>query len=164
MKTSPPRVFIAAPALDAVLRAHRAAVGGAKEPCGLMLGRLAGSRVHVEEVRVLENVHPSPDRAFLLPAAGAVAAAREARERGLTVIGVWHGHLRGLARLSESDAAGLASAARGAAARSIDSPYVFLVSGHGAGTSVVVRAFVHLRTRPREVRLDVLHPTKAKSA
>lgn len=164
MKSQPPRVFIAATALDAVLRAHKAAAGGAKEPCGLMLGHVEGPRVHVDEVRVLDNVHPTPDRAFLLPATGAVAAAREARERGLAVLGVWHGHLRGLARLSESDAAGLASAARGAAARGTDSPYVFLVSGHGAGKSVVVRAFVHLRTRPREVRLDMLLPSKAKSA
>ena len=164
MKTAPPRVFIAATALDAALRAHRAAVGGPKEPCGLMLGHIDGARIHVEEVRVLDNVHPSPDRAFLLPAVGAVAATREARERGLTVVGVWHGHLRGLARLSESDAAGLASVARGAAARATESPYVFLVSGHGAGRSVIVRAFVHLRSRPREVRLDMLLPAKSKSA
>lgn len=164
MKSLPPRVFIAAAALDAVLRAHKAAVGGPKEPCGLMLGHVDGARIHIAEVRVLENVHPSPERAFLLPATGAVAAAREARERGLAVIGVWHGHLRGLACLSESDAAGLASAARGSAARASETPYVFLVSGQGAGTSVIVRAFAHLRARPREMRLDMLLPSKAKSA
>lgn len=163
MKIPPPRVFVSAAGLDAVLRAHKAALGGAKEPCGLMLGRIENGRIHVEEVRVLENVHPSPERAFLLPATGAVAAAREARERGLGVVGVWHGHLRGLARLSESDAAGLASASKAGSSRPADAPYVFLVSGHGAGRSVVVRAFVHVRTRPREVRLDVLLP-RAKSA
>ncbi len=40
-----------------------------------MLGHVDGVRVHVEEVRVLDNVHPTPDRAFLLPATGAEEAA-----------------------------------------------------------------------------------------
>lgn len=166
MKTSPPRAYISAAALDQVLRAHEAARGGVKEPCGLMLGRVFPTRIHIEDVRVLDNVHPVPDRAFLLPAPGAVAAAREGRERGLAVIGVWHGHLRGSARLSDSDAVGLASASRGSAARSPDAtptPYVFLVSGAGTGTRPVVRAFVHRRTRPREVRLDMLLPRAASA-
>ena len=156
MKTPPPRVFIASDALSAVLAAHDTAASGSKEPCGLALGGFSEGRIRVDEVRVLDNVHSAPDRAFLLPAAGAVAAVRKARERGLSVVGVWHGHLRGSSRLSESDAAGLASASKGAGAegKPSDVAYVFLVSGAGAGRGRVVRAFVHHRGKPREVRLD----------
>jgi proteasome lid subunit RPN8/RPN11 len=161
VRTTPPRVFIAASAMDSLLSAHKAATGGPKEPCGLMLGKAEPGRIDVAEVRVLDNVHPNPDRAFLLAATGAVAAARDGRERGLAVVGVWHGHLRGTARLSESDAIGLASASKGSQGRAGDIPYVFLVSGQGAGRARLVRAFVHLRTKPREVRLDVLLPIKA---
>jgi proteasome lid subunit RPN8/RPN11 len=157
----PPRAFIAAEAMDTLLAAHAAAHGGPKEPCGLMLGKSEAGRILVSEIRVLENVHANPDRAFLLPAAGAVAAARSARERSLTVVGVWHGHLRGPARLSESDAAGLASASRSSEGKAVESPYVFLVSGEGVGRTRVVRAFVHQRARPREVRLDVELPIRA---
>ena len=162
VKTPPPRVFITPAALAAVLAAHKAAAGGAKEPCGLALGTFSEGRIEVADVRILENVHANPDRAFLLPAAGAVAAVREGRERGLSVVGVWHGHLRGTSRLSESDALGLASASKGAGAegKPAEVPYVFLVSGAGAGSGRVVRAFVHHRGKPREVRLDVLHPQK----
>lgn len=162
MRTPPPRVFIAAEAMSKVLAAHQAAVGGAKEPCGLMLGTTTAGEVRIAEVRVLDNVHANPDRAFLLPASGAVAAAREARERRLTVVGVWHGHLRGPARLSESDAAGLLSASRAAGTdgKPADVSYVFLVSGGGAGRARVVRGFVGRRGRPREVQVQVELPTK----
>lgn len=166
VRNPPPRVFIASNALRAVLAAHEAAASGQKEPCGLALGAFSEGRIRVDEVRVLDNVHSAPDRAFLLPAAGAVAAVRESRERGLTVVGVWHGHLRGNSRLSESDAAGLASASKGAGAegKPTDVAYVFLVSGAGAGRGRVVRAFVHHRGKPREVRLDAQRakPTATK--
>jgi proteasome lid subunit RPN8/RPN11 len=164
VRTPPPRVFIASEALAAVLAAHQAAVAGPKEPCGLALGNFDGGNIRVGDVRVLDNVHANPDRAFLLPATGAVAAVREGREKGLAVVGVWHGHLRGSSRLSESDAAGLASASRGAGSegKAAEVPYVFLVSGAGAGRGRVVRAFVHHRGKPREVRLDVQHPSKGK--
>lgn len=162
MRTPPPKVFISADAMARVLAAHQAAVGGAKEPCGLMLGTTAPTAVRIAEVKVLENVHANPDRAFLLPASGAVAAARDARERGLTVVGVWHGHLRGPARLSESDAAGLLSASRaaGGEGKPVDVSYVFLVSGGGAGRARVVRGFVGRRGRPREVTVQVEIPSK----
>lgn len=166
VRTPPPRVFIAADALSAMLAAHRAASNGTKEPCGLALGTFSNGTIRVGDVRVLENVHANPDRAFLLPAAGAVAAVREGREKGLAVVGVWHGHLHGSSRLSESDAVGLASASRGAGAdgKAAEVPYVFLVSGAGSGTSRVVRAFVHHRGRPREIRLDVQHARKPVAA
>jgi proteasome lid subunit RPN8/RPN11 len=151
----PPRVRIDPAAMDAVLVAHKAAVGGHAEPCGLLLGGVSTGIVRVQEVRPLANVHPTPDRAFLLPAPGAVAAAREARERGLAIVGVWHGHLHGPAALSEADAAGLRSATRGPGAdgKPSEVPYVFLVSGGGAGSTLVVRAFLMHDARPREVDL-----------
>jgi proteasome lid subunit RPN8/RPN11 len=154
-------VFIAAPAMETVLAAHAAADSGTKEPCGLLLGKSEVGRIEVADVRVLDNIHATPDRAFLLPAAGAVAAARQAREKGLAVVGVWHGHLQGPARLSESDAAGLASASRAGEGKAVETTYVFLVSGRGVGRARIVRAFVQQRARPREVRLDVALPLPA---
>lgn len=141
--------------MGVLLAAHKEALGGRVEPCGLLLGGTGEGVVRVQGLRPLPNVHQMPDRAFLLPAQGAVAAAREARDRGLTVVGVWHGHLRGTARLSEADAAGLLSASRGPGGEGKPSerPYVFLVSGGGAGTTLVVRAFVLHSARPREVEL-----------
>jgi proteasome lid subunit RPN8/RPN11 len=154
-KLPPPRVRIDADALKSVLAAHKAAASGRAEPCGLLLGHAGDGVVRIQEVKPLPNVHQMPDRAFLLPAQGAVAAAREARERGLSVVGVWHGHLRGPSRLSESDAAGLMSASRGPGAegKPAEVPYVFLVSGAGAGAAIVVRSFVLHHARPREVDL-----------
>lgn len=156
MPTVPPRVAVDPAALARALEAHRGALGGRVEPCGLLLGGFEEGRVFVREIRVLENVHSQPDRAFLLPASGAVAAAREARERGLSVVGVWHGHLQGPAQLSESDVAGLCSAAKGPGADGKPSAtaYIFLVSGAGAGHATVVRSFGLYRGEPRELFLE----------
>ena len=156
MSTAPARVAISPTALARALDAHRGALGGRVEPCGLLLGAFEEGRVSVREIRVLENVHAQPDRAFLLPASGAVAAAREARTRGLAVVGVWHGHLEGPAQLSQSDVAGLASAARGPGTdgKPSETAYVFVVSGSGAGKATVVRAFGLFRGEPRELALE----------
>ena len=165
MPSAPPRVAIDPTALSRALDAHRGALGGRVEPCGLLLGAFEVGRVAVREIRVLENVHAQPDRAFLLPASGAVAAAREARERGLAVVGVWHGHLLGPAQLSESDLAGLSSAAKGPGTdgKPSETAYIFLVSGSGAGHATVVRAFGLFRGEPRDLALEAAEPGAKRS-
>ena len=71
-----------------------------------------------------------------------------ARERGLTLLGFWHGHLEGPAHPGEADAEGLVTAeSLGPNAR------VLVVMGRGAGRAPVVRAFVRGPEGTREIPL-----------
>ena len=154
MSGPPPLVRVAPGVIDRLLERHAGALC-ANEPCALLLGRRDAAGLSVLEVRPAQNVHPLPEEAFLAAPDDAVRAEREARERGLCVVGAWHGHPRGPARLSRADAEGLSLAALAPGRDGVprEPPFVYLVSGAGAGRAVVVRAFAADRRGPREVSL-----------
>lgn len=142
----PTRAWIAAEAMRELLNAQTEASD--QEPCGVLLGRVEDRAVRIREVPVTPNVHPSPGRAFRIAPHDILNAARAGRERGLTLLGFWHGHLEGLALAGEADAEGLAAAeALGPGAR------VLVVMGRGDGRAPVVRAYVSGEFGPREISL-----------
>lgn len=63
------------------------------EGCGVLLGRLAGQRVEVVDASsgTNQNTERSRDR-YLLDPADIVRVDREARDRGLDIVGFWHSH------------------------------------------------------------------------
>jgi proteasome lid subunit RPN8/RPN11 len=134
-------IRISATALSTLLQGHRKA-GGA-EACAVLIGEAGPVRIDVLEARPVENAHPAPARSFLIDPAAALEAARRAREAGLAVVGTWHAHPSGEARLSTADAYGLEAASRGPGAGGVPAslPHAYLVSGRGAGRATVVRAF-----------------------
>ncbi len=77
------------------------AAGTPDEVCGLLLGREGV----IEAGRAVENVAPDPARHFELDPAVLLAAHREARGGGMTVIGHYHSHPSGVAEPSATDAA-----------------------------------------------------------
>jgi proteasome lid subunit RPN8/RPN11 len=133
-------VVVSPTALRALLAAHAAAAGS--EPCALLIGRDDPRGLRVLEARPAPNVHPAPARSFAVDPAALAAAAREARERGLRVVGSWHAHLAGPALLSRADEAGLRDAALAPQAGGERAPYAFLVTGRGAGRATVLRGYV----------------------
>jgi proteasome lid subunit RPN8/RPN11 len=74
------------------------------EGCGVLLGRFAGNRVEVVDASsgTNQNTERSRDR-YLLDPADIVRADREARERGLDIVGFWHSHPDHPARPSQFD-------------------------------------------------------------
>ncbi len=161
MSGPPPLVRVAPGVLERLLERH--AGSPASEPCALLFGRRDGAGVHVTEVRPTRNVHPRPEEAFLAAPDETVRAEREAREEGMCVVGAWHGHPHGPARLSREDAECLSLAAlspgQGGVPR--EQPFVYLVSGAGAGRAIVVRAFAADRRGPRELSLRADPPAAA---
>jgi proteasome lid subunit RPN8/RPN11 len=137
----PPVVLIEGSALRSVLSAHASATGA--EPCGVLLGRAAPRAIRIEEAVSTGNAHPRPETAFLLAPAEVLRIGRDARERGLSIVGAWHGHPSGSADVSTADARGLSAGADapGTPAGPSRAPFVFLISGRGAGRAPVVRAF-----------------------
>jgi proteasome lid subunit RPN8/RPN11 len=64
-----------------------------EECCGILLGRNGTTAPRVEVVRELSNVHEDERRRrFLIDPRDYLAAEREARERGLVVLGFYHSH------------------------------------------------------------------------
>jgi proteasome lid subunit RPN8/RPN11 len=80
-----------------VAHARRAAPA---ECCGVLVG--AGD--HVIEAVPAKNLSPDPNR-FLLDPKTHIAAEREARGRGLAVVGFYHSHPHSPARPSPTDVA-----------------------------------------------------------
>jgi desampylase len=153
------RVRIDSFALDGLLEAHRGAADS--EPCGVLIGRASAAGIDLVACWPLPNAHTNPSRAFLLPPDEVAAAQGRARERGLDVVGTWHGHPRGPARLSGADVAGLAAASVGPGEGGVPAtrPHAFLVTGAGAGRAVVARAFVQAGRGATEVPLKLLPAT-----
>lgn len=78
-----------------------------EEACGLVAGRVErcddGVVVKViEQVYLLENIDHSTTH-FSLDPADQFASVRDARERGMAVLGNWHSHPLGPSRPSEED-------------------------------------------------------------
>ena len=84
----------------------RASAAAPDEACGLLLGTRSGTHVEVCDVVRADNVAVDRRRRFRIAPGDWLAADRSARQRGFSVIGVWHSHPGGLARPSAADVAG----------------------------------------------------------
>ncbi len=78
------------------------AASSAAEVCGVLVGRRRPSLV-VGSVIAGANLHPTPDRHFLLDAATLLRADAEARVVGHTIVGFYHSHPRSAAVPSPVD-------------------------------------------------------------
>jgi proteasome lid subunit RPN8/RPN11 len=90
-------------AADARIRS----LGGAAFPdegCGVLVGRIDGQRAVVIEATSGRNTNTERSRdRYLLDPADIVRADRDARERGLDIVGFWHSHPDHPARPSQFD-------------------------------------------------------------
>lgn len=93
------KLFIASSFVERILQATSACPD--KEICGLLIGK-ANS---VIEIRPMKNKAAHPERFFEMEEADLIRSHREARERGLKVIGHYHSHPSGNCRPSHWDAA-----------------------------------------------------------
>lgn len=63
------------------------------EGCGLLLGRWKGESKEVLEIRPVENARPdSRENRYLIRPSEIVEVEREARGRGLDIVGFYHSH------------------------------------------------------------------------
>lgn len=86
-----------------VMRAHAEAVYP-NECCGAMLGRNDGEAKHVTAALPLDNVHAGPQMTrYELRPEDLLRAEKEARGRGLDLIGIFHSHPGHDAYFSETD-------------------------------------------------------------
>lgn len=138
--------------LDSVAAKERA------EPCGALLGFRVPLGAEVVEAVRLKNAHPSAERAFLLEPDSILEAGRTARDKGLDLVGFWHGHLEGPAWPGMLDEEGMRSAqAEGAG------PYVHVVVGKGSTGKRVVRGFRQGRAQPKQVPIQTLGRPRGKA-
>jgi proteasome lid subunit RPN8/RPN11 len=80
-----------------------------EECCGILLGRTQGGSLEkqtkVEALIRCRNAHPSPKTRYEIDPAEAIRAQREARERGLEIVGFYHSHPDHPAEWSPTDLA-----------------------------------------------------------
>jgi proteasome lid subunit RPN8/RPN11 len=75
-----------------------------EECCGVLLGHNGDGPPRVETLRAIDNVHAEERRRrFLIDPRDYLAAEREARERGLAVVGIYHSHPDHPAQPSQHD-------------------------------------------------------------
>lgn len=74
----------------------------AAEVCGVLLGRRAPTII-IDAVIAGRNLHPTPERHFLLDAATLLRADAKARAVGQTIIGFYHSHPASTAVPSHAD-------------------------------------------------------------
>ena len=75
-----------------------------QEGCGAFLGRLEGDRKAVSEIRPLANRHEeAPETRYTVDPKEHLTLEREARTRGLAILGFYHSHPDHPARPSEFD-------------------------------------------------------------
>ncbi len=100
------------------------------EGCGVMIGRLEGDAVTIDAVTSGRNLvtDRSHDR-YLLDPGDIVAAERNARERGLDIVGFWHTHPDHPAWPSQFDA------------DHAWTDYVYVICRVAAGTCELINAF-----------------------
>ncbi len=72
------------------------------ESCGLLAGRTDGGEKIVEKIYLLSNVDESPEH-FSMDPKEQLAAVKDARANGLTLIGNFHSHPESPSRPSEED-------------------------------------------------------------
>jgi proteasome lid subunit RPN8/RPN11 len=95
----PADVTVGAAVLERVV--ERAREAAPDECCGLLIG----SAGHVVEAVSAHNIAEHPRTRFLIDPRDHVSALREARRRGLDVVGFYHSHPRSAATPSETDVA-----------------------------------------------------------
>lgn len=96
-------MIVLTPEQAAAIRAHTERAHP-EECCGVLIGRAGAEPQRVELVREIANVHEEERRRrFLLDPRQHLAAQKEARARGLQVIGVYHSHPDHSAQPSEHD-------------------------------------------------------------
>jgi len=76
-----------------------------REACGLLLGRVDGTRTVVVEALEAGNLAAEARARFELDPGDHLAAERRAEALGLAVVGAWHSHPDQPARPSEADRA-----------------------------------------------------------
>jgi proteasome lid subunit RPN8/RPN11 len=127
--------------ITAELRSQMRAMGEKAYPnegCGILLGNFA-SEVEVTEVREAANLRQ--DRArdrYVLDPRAILQAEKDARERGIDVVGFWHTHPDHPARPSQYDA------------DHAWPDYVYVIMAIHAGQQVDVGAFVLRQDDPPE--------------
>jgi proteasome lid subunit RPN8/RPN11 len=98
--TSPPaEVTVKAAVVEQVV--ERAREAAPDECCGVLIGGPAG----VVEMAAARNIAESRGTRFLIDPKDHIAALREARRRGLDVVGFYHSHPHSAAIPSETDLA-----------------------------------------------------------
>lgn len=110
------------------------------EACGLLLGTASG----VAEARPARNVAEHPESRFEIDPAMLLAAHREARSHGLSVIGHYHSHPNGDSQPSKRDAA-----------RALENGQIWLVATNSGLTAwrAVANGAVHNRFQPLPIEL-----------
>jgi proteasome lid subunit RPN8/RPN11 len=78
-------------ALAAELR-RQAASAYPEECCGVLLGTAAAGGDHVREARACANARSGARGRYAIAAHDLIAAQRDARERGLLILGFYHSH------------------------------------------------------------------------
>ena len=63
-----------------------------EEFCAILLGRREGGELRVEQVVPVTNVAERPRSGFAIAPAALIAAEKEARSRGLRIVGFAHSH------------------------------------------------------------------------
>ena len=150
------RIWMAPTALRVVLDAH--ANSQRTEPCGLLFGYRGEFGVEVLEAVPVKNAHPSPERAFLMAPEGMLVAGRAARERGLDVVGFWHGHLEGPAWPGFLDEDGMRAATLDGLGANIH-----VIVGKGTTGRRIVRGFREGRNHPKEVPIVTLKRARGRA-
>lgn len=79
------------------------AASSSDEVCGVLIGR--SDPLQLRAIVPGRNVHPQPQRHFLLDAATLLRADQQARSTGDAIIGFYHSHPNGHATPSASDRA-----------------------------------------------------------
>jgi len=88
-------------AYDAILDHARA--DAPREACGALVGRENGEAVVADTVRRVANVADAPRVTYELDAEATLAVFDEAAATGREVVGFYHSHPAGPARMSETD-------------------------------------------------------------
>jgi proteasome lid subunit RPN8/RPN11 len=88
-------------AYDAILDHARA--DAPREACGALVGRENGEAVVADTVRRVANVADAPRVTYELDAEATLAVFDEAEATGREVVGFYHSHPAGPARMSETD-------------------------------------------------------------
>lgn len=128
--------------ISAELREHMRAMGERAYPnegCGILLGGF-GNEVEVVEVR--EGTNLREDRArdrYILDPKDILQAEKDARERGIEVVGFWHTHPDHPAQPSQYDA------------DYAWPEYVYVIMAIHSGSQVDVNAFVLRQEDPPEL-------------
>ncbi len=81
---------------------NHAVKGLPNEACGLIAGKVSGEDKHIEKVYLLTNMDESNEH-FSMDPKEQLAAVKDIRENGLSLLGNFHSHPESPARPSEED-------------------------------------------------------------